>query len=105
MYTFHFYAATHGEAYRAKVENAVKKGLPVFVSEFGISESSGNGRIDKAEANRWIKFLNKNKISRVCWNLSNKDESCALLKSSCRKNGKFKNKDLSPAGKWYKKSR
>ncbi len=105
MYTFHFYAATHGEAYRAKVENAVKKGLPVFVSEFGISESSGNGRIDKAEANRWIKFLNKNKISRVCWNLSNKDESCALLKSSCRKNGKFKNKDLSPAGKWYNKSR
>lgn len=105
MYTFHFYAATHGEAYRAKVENAVKKGLPVFVSEFGISESSGNGRIDKAEANRWIKFLNKNKISRVCWNLSNKDESCALLKSSCRKNGKFKSRDLSPAGKWYKKSK
>ena len=41
MYTFHFYAATHKEMYREKVKAAVKKGLPVFVSEFVISESSG----------------------------------------------------------------
>lgn len=102
MYTFHFYAATHGDTYRAKVQTALQKGLPVFVSEFGISESSGNGRIDKKEAGRWMKFLDRNKISRVCWNLSNKDESCALLKSSCKKTGKFKNRDLSPAGRWYK---
>lgn len=103
MYTFHFYAATHGDSYRAKVSEALKKGLPVFVSEFGISESSGNGRIDKTEANRWMKFLKKNKISSVCWNLSNKDESSSLLKSSCQKTGKFKSSDLSAAGKWYKK--
>ena len=38
---------------------AVKKGLPVFVSEFGISESSGNGSIDKKEANTWITVSEK----------------------------------------------
>lgn len=102
MYTFHFYAATHGKAYRDKVQQALDAGLPVFVSEFSICESSGSGRIDKTEANRWMKFLKKNKISYVCWNLSNKKESSSLLKSSCKKTGKFKNADLSVTGKWYR---
>ena len=101
MYTFHFYAATHKEMYREKVKAAVKKGLPVFVSEFGISESSGNGSIDKKEANTWIQFLKKNKISYVCWSLSNKDESCSLLKSSSTRTGNFRKTDLSAAGRWY----
>ena len=102
MYTFHFYAATHGDSYRRKVQAAIQKGLPVFVSEFGISESSGNGRIDKNEANKWIQFLKKNKISYVCWSLCNKNESCSLLKSSCSRTGNFKKSDLSQAGLWYK---
>ena len=102
MYTFHFYAATHGDSYRQKVQAAIQKGLPVFVSEFGISESSGNGRIDKNEANKWMQFLKKNKISYVCWSLCNKNESCSLLKSSCNRTGNFKKSDLSQAGLWYK---
>ena len=102
MYTFHFYAATHGDSYRQKVQAAIQKGLPVFVSEFGISESSGNGRIDKNEANKWMQFLKKNKISYVCWSLCNKNESCSLLKSSCSRIGNFKKSDLSQAGLWYK---
>lgn len=102
MYTFHFYAATHKDYYRTKVQNAINKGLPVCVSEFGISESSGNGSIDKKEANTWIQFLKKNKISYVCWDLSNKNESCSLLKSSSTRTGNFKTSDLSAAGKWYK---
>ena len=102
MYTFHFYAATHGDSYRQKVQAAIQKGLPVFVSEFGISESSGNGRIDKNEANKWMQFLKKNKISYVCWSLCNKNESCSLLKSSCSQTGNFKKSDLSQAGLWYK---
>ena len=102
MYTFHFYAATHGDSYRQKVQAAIQKGLPVFVSEFGISESSGNGRIDKNEANKWMQFLKKNKISYVCWSLCNKNESCSLLKSSCSRTGNFKKSDLSQAGLWYK---
>lgn len=102
MYTFHFYAATHGDSYRQKMQAAIQKGLPIFVSEFGISESSGNGRIDKNEANKWMQFLKKNKISYVCWSLCNKNESCSLLKSSCNRTGNFKKSDLSQAGLWYK---
>ena len=103
MYSFHFYAATHGEACRKKVENALKKGLPVFVSEFGISEASGSGRADRKEGDRWISFLKKNRISFVCWNLSNKKETSSLLKSTCTRLSGFKDSDLSTGGLWYKK--
>lgn len=102
MYTFHFYAGTHGASYRNKVQAAIRKGLPVFVSEFGISQASGSGGVNKAEGNRWIAFLKKNGISYVCWNLSNKNESSALLKSSCKKVSGFKNSDLSAQGAWFK---
>lgn len=102
MYTFHFYAATHKGPYREKVQTAIDNGLPVFVSEFGICEASGNGTVDKEEGNRWLSFLRKNGISYVCWNLSNKDETSALLKASCTRTHSFQAKDLSEEGKWYK---
>lgn len=100
MYTLHFYAATHKEALRNKLVAAVNDGLPLFVSEFGICDASGSGAIDKKQANLWIEELDRQGISYVAWNLSNKDESSALLKSSCQKTSGFKKTDLSPAGKW-----
>lgn len=102
-YAFHFYASTHKQDLRNKLEGAVKKGLPVIVSEFGLSEASGNGNVDLKEANRWNTLLNKYKLGRVCWSLSNKNESSALLKSSCQKAGGWKKSDYSKAGKWLLK--
>ena len=43
MYTLHFYAATHKDYLRDKLEAAVKSSLPVFVSECAGMEASGNG--------------------------------------------------------------
>lgn len=100
MYTCHFYAATHTDSYRKKLEKAVKKGLPVLVSEFGICDASGNGSINKTQANKWIKLLNKYKIGYVAWNLSNKNESSALIKSSCSKKSDWKLSNLTASGKW-----
>ena len=103
MYTFHFYAGTHGEAYREKVKTAVEKGLPVFVTEFGICDASGNGALNIEEGDEWIRFLKKNRISFVCWNLSNKNESSALLKSSTTRLDSWKSRELSRQGKWFKR--
>ena len=50
MYTLHFYAGTLKDDLRAKMQSALDSGLPVFVSEFGICDASGNGAIDEAEA-------------------------------------------------------
>lgn len=103
MYTLHFYAGTHGEYFREKAQKALDKGLPLFVTEFGISDASGNGNLNKDEGSKWMKFLRKNKISYIGWNLSNKAESSALLKSSCQKTSGFTNGNLTPWGKWLLK--
>jgi endoglucanase len=100
MYTMHFYAATHGSSYRDKLQTALDKGLPVMVTEFGVSEASGDGKINKSEAEKWLKMLDKNKISYFAWSLSNKAESASLLKSSTKKKSGWKTSDLSGAGKW-----
>ena len=100
MYTLHFYAGTHQESLRQKMTAAVKKGLPVFVSEFGICDASGSGSINEEQANRWVQVMNQYNISYVSWNLSNKSETSSLLKSSCGKVNGFTSNDFSPSGQW-----
>jgi endoglucanase len=101
MYTLHFYAATHKEWIMDKLKAAHKKGLPVIVTEFSICDSSGNGSLDKASGNKWMRLLNKYNISYAAWSLCNKAESSALISSSCSKTSGWSKKDLSAAGKWY----
>ncbi len=100
MYTLHFYAATHKEDLRSAMAAAIDAGLPVFVTEYGICDASGNGAIDIEQANQWVDLMDQYKVSYVAWNLSNKDESSAMLLSSCSKTSGFKTEDLSETGKW-----
>ncbi len=100
MYTMHFYAATHKDSYMDKLKTAHDNGLPVFCTEFGTTEASGNGAYDFDSANKWIKLMDSYNMSYVCWSLSNKDESASLLKSTCTKTSDFKSSDLSKQGKW-----
>lgn len=105
MYSLHFYASewAHNEYLPAKVAYARKKKLPIIVSEFGLSPASGDGAINKASADKWMKLLNKYNISYFCWSLSNKNESASLLKPSTKKTSGWKSGDLSTAGKYIKK--
>ena len=100
MYALHFYAATHKADLRNKMIAAINKGLPVFVTEYGICDASGNGAIDKEEANRWVQTMDEYGVSYIAWNLSNKQESSSIIKSSCSKVSGFKKSDLSDEGKW-----
>ncbi|CDA30229.1 endoglucanase [Clostridium sp. CAG:492] len=103
MYTLHFYAATHKDELRKKLKIAHEKGLPIFVTEFGISDASGNGTISQEEGDKWIELLNSYNISWVCWNLSNKNETSAILNSNCNKTTDFQESDFSQQGKWLLK--
>lgn len=101
LYGLHFYAATHKEDLQAKLQTALTNGLPVLVSEFGITEASGNGTIDTASADTWMALLAENNIGYIYWNLSNKDEACALLLSSCTSVSDWTYEDYSAAGQWF----
>ena len=104
MYALHYYAATHKGDLRAKATTALNAGLPLFVTEFGICDASGNGAIDEAEADTWTAFLDERGISYIMWNLSNKAESSAMFKATCDKASGFEDSDLSQAGAWLKRT-
>lgn len=102
-YSLHFYAATHQDWNRDKFRQAYRRGLPMLVTEFNICDASGNGRMDKGSADTWMKLLRRYKIGHVAWNISNKNETSALIKPNCKKTGGFSKGNLSPSGKWIAK--
>lgn len=104
IYALHFYAATHKEDLRNKLQIALNNNLPVIVSEFGISDASGNGNIDKNEADIWIETLKNNGIGYVYWNLSNKNESSAMLKSEITNLSNWTDNELTESGIWLKET-
>ncbi len=100
MYTLHYYAGTHKESLRNAMVQAIKDGLPVFVSEYGICDASGNGALDYDQADKWVETMNQYGVSYVAWNISNKSESSAMFKAECNKMSGFNEDDLNPSGKW-----
>lgn len=98
MYTVHFYAATHKQWLRDRCDSALGKGIPVFISESAGMEASGNGAINDEEWQRWIDWCEQRKISWVTWSVSDKDETCSVLKPSASSNGNWKEEDLKESG-------
>lgn len=98
MYTVHFYAATHKQPLRDKTDAAIAKGLPIFISESAGMQASGNGAIDDVEWNKWITWMDVNKLSWVTWSVSDKDETCSVLNSSASDYGGWKKNDLKESG-------
>lgn len=101
MYTIHFYADTHRDSLRQKMQTAIDKGLALFCTEFGICDASGSGANNITEGNKWISAMDSNNISYCIWNLSNKAETSSLIQSGCNKTSGWTTNELSEAGKWY----
>ncbi|MFG3100834.1 cellulase family glycosylhydrolase [Streptomyces sp. NPDC048182] len=79
MYTFHFYAASHTDTYRAAVSRAATK-LPLFVTEFGTVTYTGGGAVDQASSKAWLDLLDSLKISYANWTYSDANEGSAAFK-------------------------
>jgi aryl-phospho-beta-D-glucosidase BglC (GH1 family) len=104
MYSLHFYAGTHQQWLRDKVTYALGKKLPVFCSEWGVSDSTGgsNGQVYLTEAQAWLDYLNTNKISWLNWNFSDKGEASAALLPGVSMGGPWTDAQLSTSGTWIK---
>jgi endoglucanase len=98
MYTVHFYAATHKQSLRDRSEYALKKGIPIFISESAGMEASGDGAMNYDEWYKWIEWAEQNKISWITWSVSDKNETCSVLLPSAASEGGWKEKDLKESG-------
>lgn len=102
LYALHFYAGTHRDESRANANHALSSGLAIFGSEWGLTDSTGKGKLYFGEAERWIAWMNHHKISWANWSFSNCDEGSAALKPQVDMNGPWAMTDLNPSGKWIK---
>jgi endoglucanase len=98
MYTLHYYAATHKQELRDKADYALKKGLPLFISESAGMEATGNGKINKEEWQKWIDWSERNKISWITWSVSDKNETCSVLQAGAASDGNWDEGDLKESG-------
>lgn len=102
MYALHFYAGTHTDWLRHRAEECKKQGLPLFISEFGMCDASGNGANNFEQASKWMDLIETYHLSYCCWNLANKNETSSVLKPECAKVAGWEDTDLSEAGIWIR---
>lgn len=99
-YSFHFYASdpNHQENLMKRADDAIAAGLPIFVTEWGVGESNGDGIFDTEKTEKWFAWMEKNKLSWANWNITDKKETTALLQPGASPKGKWKPTMLTPAG-------
>lgn len=99
MYTVHFYAATHKQWLRDRTDEAIKKGLPIFVSECAGMEATGDGPLNLEEWQKWIDWMESRGLSWITWSVSDKNETCSVLQTTAASTGGWKEADLKESGK------
>jgi endoglucanase len=104
-YSFHFYASdpNHQEKLRAKADVAIKMGLPLMITEWGVGESNGNGIFDLDKTKTWLNWMEQNRLSWANWNITDKKETTALLQPGAPANGGWSEDQLTPAGSYIRK--
>jgi endoglucanase len=98
MYTMHFYAATHQKELRDRTDAAIQSGLPIFISESAGMEASGDGPMNYVAWQEYIDWMEERKLSWITWSISDKDETCSMLKKSANSEGNWKDEDLKESG-------
>ena len=97
MYTFHFYAGSHGQDIRDRVQTAIDNGLPIFVTEWGTSLDTGGGGVYPEETLEWTDFMAENNLSWCNWSIGG---SVAESSNALRYNTRALTAQEKPLGHW-----
>lgn len=101
MYTYHFYANGHRDF--GQVVTAYDNGFPVFISEYGMMESSGDGPLDTQSGEWWLSILDERNISYVAWNISHSKGSASIFKYNTWEYDNVKDSNLKEWGIYLKR--
>lgn len=104
MYTVHFYAATHHQPLRDRMVEAIRRGVPVFVSECAGMEASGDGPLNVKEWQAWVDCMEQHKVSYACWSVSDKNETCSMLLPPASSAGNWAPEVIKPWGKMVRET-
>lgn len=98
MYSFHFYATSHKGESLTLLKEVVGGGTPIFITESGLCEASGDGKIDLESVKLWYATLDSLHLSYTIWSMSNKEEESAMVRSDSRAVDYLTEEDLSLSG-------
>ncbi|MFB9248371.1 cellulase family glycosylhydrolase [Sphaerisporangium melleum] len=103
MYTFHFYADSHGGEYLNALSRAADR-VPMFVTEFGTQNYAGEGANNFTRSQQYLDLMATKKISWVNWNFSDDFRSGAVFKTgTCDAGGPWTGTaPLKEAGVWVR---
>lgn len=91
-YVLHFYVGTHGQFLRDKAQQALNKGIPLFVSEWGLWGSD-------TDLENWMNFLKQNQLNWCNWSVITKEEPPSVIKAGANPDGNWAESDLTTIGK------
>lgn len=99
MYTLHFYASETGHnGLKTKLEEAQDLGVPIFVTEWGVSEANGSGNFDQTNTRDWLDLMDEYDISWCNWSIADKVETSAALQPGAASSGGWSDNNLTPSG-------
>lgn len=102
-YTLHFYASTSGHAsLRYNLLRGKCNDFPIIITEWGVSESSGDGKFDKSMNDTWMAWIESIGVSWANWSISDKGETSAALTGGASSNGGWNDGNLTASGKYVK---
>lgn len=102
-YTLHFYASTSGHAsLRYNLLKGKCNDFPIFISEWGVSESSGDGAFNKEMNQTWMNWVESIGVSWANWAIADKSETSSALTGGANSNGGWNDGNLTASGKYVK---
>jgi len=86
------------------VTRALGNGVPIFATEWGTCEATGDGALDFPETQAWLDFFKKHHISDANWAIGDKSEACAALRPGTNGNGGWSLNMLTESGRFLRAS-
>lgn len=103
-YTLHFYAGepSHQAPLRAKVATALALGLPLFATEWGVTDAQGLGSVNLTETETWLELLRGSGISWCNWSIADKEEASSALVPGAAATGGWAASALTQSGTYVR---
>lgn len=99
LYSYHMYTGHSKGDFRPKLDAMAAAGLPVFVTEWGLSTNQETGELEVDEAVAFIKYMREHNISWANWSLANKDEEHSAIRAEVKRLTEWTDDDLTVSGK------
>ncbi len=103
MYALHYYASTSGHAsLRTNLLRAKCNNFPIFISEWGTSESSGDGNFSLDMNQAWMNWIESIGVSWANWSINDKGETSSALNGGAGSGGNWSDGQISASGKYVR---